>query len=266
MTTASALSGTSHTDAFTPAELDQFVRQGFIILRDLADPAVVARMQQVTQEHLDRELPPLEYEADLHYPGAPATFDAPGGRTVRRLKQAHSRDIVFTDWVTAPSLVGRLQQILGGPVVMPCAHHNCIMTKTPEHSSDTGWHQDIRYWSFERPELVSAWLALGPEHSENGGLWVIPGSHNMSLDQSRFDDDVFLREDAAANRELLDSAVPVELNAGDVLLFHARLLHSASRNHTSEMKCSVVFTFRPLDNPPVAQSRSAGSPELLLPY
>lgn len=265
MTTAPASQETALTEGFTSAELDQFQRQGFIVLRELADVESLTRMRHVTREHLAREVAPIEFEADLNYPGAPETFDAPGGRTVRRLKQAHARDIVFTDWVCGTPLMRRLNQILGPQVAMPFAHHNCVMTKTPEHSSDTGWHQDIRYWSYQRPELVSVWLALGPEHSENGGLWVIPGSHSVSLEPARFDAELFLREDLPENRDLIDSAVPVELNTGDVLFFHARTLHSASRNHTSDMKCSVVFTFRPLDNPPLPGSRSASAGELLLP-
>lgn len=265
MSFLTATGDASTQSRFSPTEFEDFERNGFVVLRQLADADVLHRMRQVTQQHATSAVAPVEFEADLQYPGSPETREAPGGRTVRRLKQALARDIVFTEWVCSAPLVGRLQQLLGEQVVMPFAHHNCIMTKTPEHSSDTGWHQDIRYWSFERPELVSTWLALGQEHSENGGLWVIPGSHKMALDRSRFDDDVFLREDLPENRELIDAAVPVELNAGDVLFFHARALHSATRNHTSEMKCSVVFTFRPFDNPPLPGSRSAAAAELLLP-
>ncbi len=266
MNKASSLLDTPATDRFPPVQIDEFEEQGFIVLRDFADADTLSRMRSVTREHLEHEIPPLELEADLHYPGAPPTLESRGGCTVRRLQQAHARDIVFTDWICRPTLLRRLQQLMGPQLAMPLTHHNCVMTKQPEHSSDTGWHQDIRYWSFERPELISLWLALGPEYPENGGLWVIPGSHNMSLDRSRFDEKVFLCEDLAENHELISTAVPVELNAGDVLFFHARTLHSASRNHTTETKCSAVFTFRPIDNPPLPGSRSASAAELLLPY
>ena len=60
---------------------------------------------------------------------------------------------------------------------MSQAHHNCVMTKNPGYSSETHWHQDIRYWSFQQPELVSVWTALGREHKGNGCLRVLPGSH-----------------------------------------------------------------------------------------
>ena len=59
-------------------------------------------------------------------------------------------------------------------------------------------------------------------------------------------------------------AQPAVLDAGDVLFFHCKTLHAATRNHTEQTKYSVVFTFRGADNPPRAESRSAESPELLI--
>lgn len=253
------------SSGLTLEQRQQFQTSGFLILRQLAPAAVVQQMRRVTEDQLRRELAPVEYEAEVHYPGAPQSLDAPGGHTVRRLKQAHARDIAFTDWVSSPLLLVPLTTLLGPRVVMPLAHHNCIMTKQPQHSSDTGWHQDIRYWSFERPELISVWLALGDEHLKNGCLQVIPGSHRIDFARERFDDALFFRTDHPANRELLDQAQPVELKAGDVLFFHCRTLHAATRNYTDETKFSAVFTFRAGDNPPRPGTRSAQACELLLP-
>jgi len=99
--------------------------------------------------HLAAQTQPLEYEAQVKYPGAPVSLDAPGGRTVRRLLQACARDELYRDWATSPELAERLRQLLGGKLELSQAHHNCIMTKNPAFSSATGWHQDIRYWSFQ---------------------------------------------------------------------------------------------------------------------
>ena len=93
---------------------------------------------------------PVEYEADLHYPGAPGSRAAAGGDTIRRLKEVHGRHPVFTRFVSQPSLVARLQQLLGPQIVMPLAHHNCVMTKQPRYSSETGWHQDIHAMAQQR--------------------------------------------------------------------------------------------------------------------
>jgi len=248
---------------FTADELERFHQDGYAIVRGLADASLCREMRDVTQAHLAGLVEPIEFEADVEYPGSPASYDAPGGRTVRRLKQAHSRDPIYTQWLTCPGLLQRLRQLLGQDIYCPLAHHNCVMTKHPEFSSETGWHQDIRYWSFETPELVTAWLALGREYADNGCLRVIPGSHRERLDRSRFDEEIFFRADLPQNQELLDRALPVELDPGDVLFFHCRTLHGASRNLTGETKFSVVFTFHGADNRPLPGSRSAELPELL---
>ena len=245
-------------------QLRQFERDGYVILPQSAPAALVDRMLSATLADVVQLSEPIEFEADLHYPGAPDSRDANGGRTVRRLKQAHARGYVFTEWLTYRGLIVPLTQLLGPEIVCPLAHHNCVMTKHPDFSSETGWHQDIRYWSFERPELITVWLALGPERPENGCLRVIPGSHRMSLERSRFDEELFFRPELADNAELIAQAVPVELEAGDVLLFHCRTLHAASRNFSTQTKYSVVFTFRAADNRPRPGSRSAQSPELLI--
>lgn len=251
-------------DAFTAEELAQFERDGFLIVRGLGGEAVRQRMLDVTLGGVARLVEPVEFEADVHYPGAPESREGHGGQTVRRLKQAVTRDYAFMEWLTLPPLVERLAQLLGPAYFCPLAHHNCVMTKHPAFSSDTGWHQDIRYWSFTEPELVTVWLALGPEHPDNGCLRVIPGSHRMDLERSRFDDALFFRDDLPENQALIDQAHFAGLDPGDVLFFHCKTLHAATRNFTDQTKYSVVFTFRGADNPPRAGTRSAESPELLI--
>ncbi|WP_437187226.1 phytanoyl-CoA dioxygenase family protein [Planctomicrobium sp. SH668] len=241
-----------------------FHEQGYSIVRNACPPELVEQMLAVTRSDVDRLVEPIELEAELNYPGAPASVDAKGGKTVRRLKQALSRNIVFTDWVQHPPVVTRLKQLFGTDVVCPLAHHNCIMTKEPRFSSDTGWHQDVRYWSFTRPDLISVWLALGQEHKENGCLQLIPGSHRKAFPASSFDQDLFYRSDLPENQVEIQNRVLAELNAGDVLFFHAKTLHAATRNFSEQTKYSVVFTFRSIDNSPVQGSRSAKSPELLI--
>lgn len=235
-----------------------FERDGFLVVRGLASPTRCRALVEEVDRCLDPPLGPLELEAELGYPGAPASMDETGGLTPRRLLHAYSRGPLFRDWAREPAVTGAVSALMGGgPVVLVQAHHNCIMTKFPRYGSQTGWHQDIRYWSFASPVLVNAWLALGPETPEQGGLRVVPGSHREAFGSGQFDDDLFFRTDLPPNRTLLDSAVDVELACGDVLFFHCRLLHAAGRNLSSQVKRSLVFTYNRRDNPPIAGSRSA---------
>ncbi len=249
---------------FTDTELTQFTRDGYAIARNLAPTAQVASMRTVAQQHLAEPRLPVEYETDTQYPGAPASRDAPGGRTVRRLLQAVARDTVFREWALSPLLAARLQQLLGPRVMLSQAHHNCVMTKNPAYSSVTNWHRDIRYWSFDQPELVSVWLALGDENIRNGCLLLLPGSHRVDVTPEQLDAAQFLRPDVAENRDLLRTQIAAELHAGDVLFFHCRLFHAAGHNQTTETKLSVVHTYHAADNHPRPGTRSAALPDMPL--
>lgn len=263
--TAPETASTSLAERYSPEELDQFARDGALIVRGLVDAETLRLMREATRRGLEGPIGPVEYEADVRYPGAPPSRAAAGGETIRRLKAAHGRDPVFTEWVSRPEVTGRLEQVLGGRVVMPLAHHNCIMTKQPAWGSVTRWHQDIRYWSFARPELVNLWIALGHEEESNGGLLVIPGTHRMTFARDRLDEALFLREDHPENAPLIAARRPVELEPGDVLMFHCLTFHAAGQNHSSATKCSAVFTFRHVDNLPRPGTRSSAMGELLLP-
>ncbi len=251
-------------ERFTDDEVSSFQHDGYFVARSLIPEKYIQTMKRITQRDLAAHQGDIEYEADLNYPGAPPSLDAEGGRTARRLRQAISRDPVFLSLVREPFLLNRLQQLLGPHVVMPLLHHNCIMTKQPRFSSDTGWHQDTRYWAFTSGELVNIWIALGTENTHNGCLQVLPGTHTRQAPASLLDEAKFLRTDLEENQPVLKTSRSVELEPGDTLFFHARCFHAATRNFSSETKQSVVFTFRSLENPPVPNSRSAQWPELLL--
>jgi len=251
-------------NVFSPTEIAQFERDGFLIARGLLARSVCEEMKAVATRHLSDNIEPLEYESQVRYPGAPASFDAPGGRTVRRLLQAYARDELYRQWAICPTVVGRLSGLLGPQLKLSQAHHNCIMTKNPAFSSATGWHQDIRYWSFEKTALVSVWLALGVEHEENGCLWLVPGSHLGQFRPDQYDGDLFFRTESPVNKSILEGKIAAELDEGDVLFFHCRLLHAAGRNRTDLTKFAAVFTYHAADNSPLPGSRSASFPEIRL--
>ena len=246
------------------AHMGAFHDEGYAVVRGLVPQHVRSTMLEVARAHLSERLEPVEYEADTQYPGAPSSRDAPGGRTVRRLLQAYARDPVFRRWSTSADVRVPLTVLLGDRIELSQAHHNCVMTKSHSYSSVTNWHRDIRYWSFERPELVSIWIALGGERVNNGCLRVLPGTHAMDFGGEQLDRAQFLRSDFEANRSLLVSEVAVELDPGDVLFFHCRLFHAAGRNTTEQTKFSVVFTYHAADNRPVAGTRSASLPDVPL--
>ena len=242
----------------------EFRGRGYVRLPGFLQGQRLEQLRAFTEAALNPLQAPVEYEAEVGYPGAPSSLDARGGATPRRLLYACSRHPALRELATEPRLGALLAPLLEGVPLLSQCHHNCLMTKHPGYSSATAWHQDIRYWAFERPDLVSAWFALTDEHADNGALHLIPGSHQLSLPAERFDERLFLREDLDDNAALIAQAEPVRLDAGDLLLFHCRAFHAAGVNRTQAVKLSAVFTYHASDNLPVRETRSARYPSLPL--
>ena len=247
----------------TSAQIESFDLNGYLLLSSFATDSTVLAIAAKAESDLAAGIRPVEREADLGYPGAPESRDAPGGMTVRRLLQAYDRDRVFASWAENPELVSCIGNLVHSDrVFLTRAHHNCVMTKMPGYSSDTGWHQDIRYWRFSDANLVNAWLALTPESPENGGLRVIPKSHHWRLGADDFDSERFLQLRREPLISAARNAVSLRLNPGDLLLFSAGLFHCAGRNHTDATKLSLVFSFHGEGTTPIADTRSAAIPEI----
>ena len=251
------IAGEAIDDLVRPA----FLRDGYVVVRGLCDTVLCNEMREQILASLDPLIGPAEFETDVGYPGAPSSRDVFGGDTPRRLLHAYARHSAFRGWAGGCEVKSYLSALLDDQdVCLSQSHHNCVMTKNPGYSSATLWHQDIRYWSFDVPELISVWLALGDENSSNGALKVIPGTHVLEIERGRLDRDLFLRPELSENRQLIRQAVSIDLAIGDVLFFHCRLFHAAGKNRSDEVKLSSVFTYHTGANKPIPGTRSAQYP------
>lgn len=242
-----------------------FQQQGFLIVRQLAKPETIQALQNAAKRNIENPVQPWELESSTGYPGAPNSVEAPGGDTIRRLLNAVCRDKAWADWATSAEITNCLARLFKAETLfLNTSHHNCLMTKAPAYSSDTGWHQDIRYWHFNQPNLISVWTALGEENQNNGSLSVIPGSHAMKLTPTQFDEAQFFDPTLEDNQSILAKEVSVSLAPGDVLFFHCKLLHRASRNKTDQVKLSLVFTYHDDQCQPLPNTRSSRDPEIQL--
>ena len=256
----------------TQEQLQQFKNDGFLLLPKFADAALCDTIKDIAKAHLKHQVPPIETELEyvgktkeereLISDGKAHLFE--GQVTVRRLRQVYHRDIVFRQWMESEAIRPILQQVLQEDPTITIAHHNSIMTKMPHTSTQTRWHQDLRYWSFENDNLVSVWLALDEESSENGVLEFIPGSHKMHFLPEQFDEKEYFREDIPSNKQLIESKVSYPLHKGDVVLFHCKLLHRANKNMTDEPKISFVYTVKGASNKAIEGTRSSEYEEVPL--
>jgi phytanoyl-CoA hydroxylase len=238
--------------------------KGYVVISRFVPADVLVRLNETARAQLAARADPLEFEADLQYPGAPKSRMADGGTTVRRLLDAYNRDPVFAQCGASAAVRDWMEAYFGERVLMSRAHHNCVMTKHPLYGSLTGWHRDIRYWSFDREDLVSAWFALGNEDIDNGALWFVPGSHRMAFDGDRYDAAKFFRSDRADNAGIISTGESPRLAPGDAVFFHCKTLHSAGQNRSNAVKFSLVYSYHGRSNSPTAGTRSSSKPEIPL--
>lgn len=244
--------------------LERLHDQGYAVVPRFVTQQQLTALNLAARLQLAARAEPLELEADLRYPGAPASREAAGGETVRRLLDAYGRSPEFAGCARTADLSEWMSAYFAERVLLSQVHHNCVMTKHPHYGSKTHWHRDIRYWSFAREDLVSVWLALGREEIDNGALWFVPGSHRMTFDADHFDEAKFFRSERPDNAALLRGAESPRLAPGDAVFFHCNTLHSAGQNRSEAVKFSLVFTYHGLSNLPQPGSRSASKPEVEL--
>jgi len=242
----------------TNEELELFKTKGYLILRNFADTKECDAILDIAKAHLKHQIPPIETESEYN-----DILDA-SVVTVRRLRQVYHRDRVFKEWMENKKIRPILKQILGESPLITLAHHNSIMTKMPQSSTQTSWHQDIRYWSFSNDELLSVWLALDEENDTNGVLEFIPKSHTMRYSSEQFDQKEYFLSDYAPNQTLIATKESTLLYKGDVVLFHCKTLHRANKNSSNRAKISFVYTVKSASNSALEKTRSSSYPEILL--
>jgi phytanoyl-CoA hydroxylase len=256
----------------TQAQLDDFNTNGFLVLRNFLPSKECEAILDVALAHLKHKIEPIESEIDyackseeerkkdVNY----CSREAKERLTVRRLRQVYERDILFKKWMENEKIRPILKQLLQDEVVIVTAHHNSIMTKMPKTSQETSWHQDRRYWFYSDDNLISVWLALGEENEANGVLEFIPKSHRMHFLEEQFTQKEYFSPTHEKNLALIKTKTSTNLQQGDVVLFHCKLLHRANKNSTSKPKISFVYTVKGKRTKVLKGSRSAQYPEILL--
>lgn len=120
------------------------------------------------------------------------------------------------------------------------------------------WHQDAFYFRFDRAPQLGLWLAVTEATPENGCLRVLPGSHREPVHVHETD-----RRPGAnlGYLEIVDhdmsASIPVEMQTGDLLVFHSHLMHCSTDNESSRLRAAMVYHFADagtvdLDEKPVA--------------
>jgi ectoine hydroxylase-related dioxygenase (phytanoyl-CoA dioxygenase family) len=223
-----------------PTLADRYDRDGFVVAPQLftgeevdallAETLAISRGQRGS---IDGVLPVKEagssFKKSRRKP--PASDDEVLSRFIA-IHFPHKISELMFDALRHPKVVSVLTELLGPNVK---AMQSMLFVKQAGKPGQA-WHQDEFYIPTRDRSLIGAWIALDDATIENGGLWIIPGSHgNGVLYPMRQHDDE--RFDGAA--EAYDfpfgesDAIPVEVERGDVVFFHGYTLHRSLPNRAA---------------------------------
>jgi len=216
---------TQTTHTLTPELIAAFQEQGYLVVRGLFEPDEVRRL-------LDNF---MEMHRGGPIPGCfePSPTDEAGGDVLKRFpRMMHPHRV--NDLALRYLLDRRLEAILTDLFnEEPLAAQSMLYFK-PAGARGQALHQDNFFLKVEPGTCIAAWAALDPADRENGGLEVVPGTHNMGLFcPEEADLDVSFTRDYVPVPDGLE-ATPVDLAAGDVLFFNGQLVHGSQPNTTTD--------------------------------
>lgn len=109
--------------------------------------------------------------------------------------------------------------------------------KQPKIGDKVDVHQDSSFIYTEPESCIGLWFALEDANKTNGCLWAIPGSNKDKLKQRLIRNgtstEIAVYDTSGFN---LHNAIPLEVEAGTLVVLHGRLAHYSTYNHSENSR------------------------------
>ncbi|MGA2473443.1 MAG: phytanoyl-CoA dioxygenase family protein [Acidimicrobiales bacterium] len=207
-----------------PELVEDFRRQGFVVVPDLLTAGELARYGAAVDEGVARR----------------SRHDARALAEKSRYEQSFTQcQNLWEDCADVrpltfhPRVAGTAAGLLGVDAVR-LWHDQALYKEAGGRETDP--HQDQPYWPIVEPDTITAWIPLDGSTLANGAMGYLPGSHRLGLREFV---DIFsgAGEDPLARRELEGmEPVWVEVPAGAVAYHHGLTFHLAGPNTTGTVR------------------------------
>jgi ectoine hydroxylase-related dioxygenase (phytanoyl-CoA dioxygenase family) len=208
-------------------QLQQFQRDGFFIVRGL----ISAAETQFLINHF-MELHEQGVNGELEGYRAPKWEDA-GGDILKhfpRMMHPHNWDDVSMKYMLDARFHAVLKTLYSDEVL---AAQSMLYFKPPG-ARGQALHQDNFYLKVAPGNCMAAWLALDDADEQNGGMFVVPGSHEAGVlcPHPADPQKSFTVEEVDVPAGM--APIPVDLKAGDVLFFTGSVIHGSYPNTSKD--------------------------------
>lgn len=205
-------------------ELKSYQENGFLIIKGIVKPTGVKQMQEECMTAWNKEK---------------ESFD-PDKSWLQNslLVNIHHQAPTVRDYYFEGPLVNIASQIIGPNIKGATSQ---LTFKMKGNTKPFGWHQDNGYGELEPYNAITTLTALDDTDRGNGCLWLIPGSHRQGQigveqnpDQKKSQSEIIVEADD-------NLAVPMEMKAGDCLIFNCWMLHKSDGNYSSDRDRRILF-------------------------
>ncbi|HOE96528.1 MAG TPA: phytanoyl-CoA dioxygenase family protein [Candidatus Sumerlaeota bacterium] len=243
--------------------VEDFVAQGYVILRGLLDPEVVQLARRAMMQLVDQEARKLIGSGLID----DARVDAPFDRRLYLLYREHldraplsfRKELHLPELYPLffnPELLDRVEELLG-PEIRLYPNYTARPKLPAFAGTEVLWHQDGGYTEqivggrdgLADLRMVNVWTPLVPATRENGCMQFIPGTHRLGPVEHVQKTEIYLEIAREFLDPLLDQVVDIELDPGDVVLFHNLLFHQGQPNRSDHIRWSLDWRYQDATQP-----------------
>ncbi len=245
----------------TNTDLDRYDTTGFVILKGFYPDRVVAAARDAADELVERFAKRLKASGRISRDHAGASFETRLARLCedvpdeaphifrKELHLAGMYDVFFY-----PPLLDIVESLMGEELRL--YPNYSIRPKLPDHAPTLVlWHQDGGYTykvhrdgdhsaeTVDALRMINVWSPLVPAREDNGCMQFIPGTHRIGM--ARHEDREFYLEISQEDlAPYVDQAVSIELDPGDIVLFHNMLYHQGLPNRSGQVRWSMDWRYQ----------------------
>ena len=233
------------------AQVSTYDRDGFLILENFFSAAELADFVA--------ELERLRHDPDVR--ARESTITERSSQEVRSIFRVHQSSPVFAALARDERLTSVARFLLGDDVYI---HQSRLNYKPGMRGKEFYWHSDFETWHVEdgmpRMRALSMSITLTDNHSCNGPLMLIPGSHRCYVvcagetPEEHFKQSLKRQEYGVPDDESLAQMVKdggiVEATgkAGSLIIFDCNTMHGSNGNITPYPRSNAFFVYNAVSN------------------
>lgn len=215
-------------------EKKHYEEEGYIIVRNVISPETVELLKNRSRAIVLGDHPPDQRRRlvkDIEVAKGRLKVDDPE-KGMWKLMDPDLFDSIFEDYLHTPKLLDVCEGLIGEDLkafLLMMIYKPPNLAKAVHH-----YHQDSLYFPFGPHDLVlGTWIALDATTADNGTLRVIPRSHKGEIEKHVLPEgEVNAGIFGVEGYDDHPDEVVVEMEPGDGLFFHSRLLHKSGGNAT----------------------------------